>query len=105
MSHFYYSLILSCGMSWYGNFLFYFIYFDLYETDTLVIVKNIVTTPKSHNIFTSALFLVVVSLGLIVYYILFWSVRNWHLNNCKNIMTIYCVGIITPKTKIIYNHI
>ena len=60
-------------MSWYGNLLFYF---DLYATNTLVIVKNIVTTPKCHNIFTKALFPIVVSLGLIVYYILFWSEKT-----------------------------
>ena len=87
MSHFCNSFILSygtsthkkkflkksCGMSWYGNLLFYF---DLYATNTLVIVKNIVTTPKCHNIFTKALFPIVVSLGLIVYYILFWSEKT-----------------------------
>ena len=60
-------------MSWYGNLLFYF---DLYATNTLVIVKNIVTTPKCHNIFTKDLFTIVVSLGLIVYYILFWSEKT-----------------------------
>ena len=103
MSHFYNAFILSCGTSWYGNLLFYF---DLYATDTLVIVKNIVTTPKCHNnIFTKALFSIVVSLSLIVYYILFWLVRNWYLSNCKNIMTIYWVGITTLKIKIIHHHV
>ena len=84
MSHFYNSFILSCGTSshlkkkgcgttWCANLLFYF---DLYTSNTLVIVKNFVTTPKCHNIFTRALFSIVISLGLIVYYILFWSIKN-----------------------------
>ena len=40
---------------------------------------------KCHNIFTKYLFLVLVGYNFIFYY-LFWLIKNWHLNNCENIV-------------------
>ena len=55
---------------------------------------------KCHNIFTKYLFLVVVGHSFIFYYFDFdLIIRNWHLNNCENIVkfvvfsiTIYIKG-------------
>ena len=68
-----------------------------YEKDAIVTIatvpleqtKNTVTfthSPnKCYNIFTKHLFSVMVSHSFI-FIILFWLIRNWHLNNCENIV-------------------
>ena len=41
------------------------------------------SSNKCQNIFTKHLFLVVAGHNFI-YILLFWLIRNWHINNCEN---------------------